>query len=248
LLFYETLSVFVFHNLFLYFVLVFLTWYQEHGLIRLELFVASAVEFPNVWGCVWFGLPILVCSASSVCFSCFLALFWLIWFCWMDFINWISVWKSMPLCLKLDYFFLVSIGWWKLVGQNEFLLIGQNWFILCRQVQRVALFGERNNAQVFGLCFVYKNSFGSFRVNWHIFYNNGKLYVLKFGLVNGLSLLGWSRFAIASFGISLSCCNWKLWYMLFLWICNFSFVLLHHRFASVFFLSLVKTNELIKAL
>jgi len=28
-----------------------LTWYQEHGLIFLELLVASAIEFPKIWKC-----------------------------------------------------------------------------------------------------------------------------------------------------------------------------------------------------
>jgi len=53
LIFYETLVVFFVslfcYSLFLYFVFVLLTWYREHGLIRLESVVASAVEFPSVW-------------------------------------------------------------------------------------------------------------------------------------------------------------------------------------------------------
>jgi hypothetical protein len=40
------------HFVFLYFASLILTWYLEHGLILLELFIASVVEFPKIWECI----------------------------------------------------------------------------------------------------------------------------------------------------------------------------------------------------
>jgi len=50
-----------------------LTWYREHGLIRLESFVASAIEFPKVWEyCVidWFVFLFGGLAISCSCLKC----------------------------------------------------------------------------------------------------------------------------------------------------------------------------------
>jgi hypothetical protein len=56
---------------FLYFASLILTWYQEHGLIHLELLDASVVVFPKIWEWVCFDFWCLIVFyfRSSIWFS-----------------------------------------------------------------------------------------------------------------------------------------------------------------------------------